>query len=193
MKTSNWATSGLVAVAVMLANHLGERAMLGAVRARSFEILTNLRLQLLRLDSRNLLDQRFLGHLRRIDPQRPHLGVEIGVDRQAHGLLGGLEVMRRRSHPCSVHGSRAPARLRLGGGYDSRSKQICRYRSCGCAASVGYSGGSPPCSTIAPLRLAAGGPLCASLVSEPSSCVLAASHSKPSVGITAAALATSSG
>src|SRR5690606_32769891 len=83
---------------VMLSSHFHEGAMLAFVGVEGFEISADLALDLLCPALRDGPSDCLLRHLRRTDVEPLCLGVEIGIDRDADGLLGSFGVVNRRPH-----------------------------------------------------------------------------------------------
>jgi hypothetical protein len=79
----------------------------GFVRIERFEILANPHLEPLRFAARDLLRERFLRNPRGVDSQALGLGVKIGIDGEADGLLGGFDAKDALSRTPSG----APARI----------------------------------------------------------------------------------
>ena len=93
----------------MLTNHFRERAVLGFVGVQRLEVLLDFCFEALGLVLSNFASKRLFGHLRGVDPEAFGLCVQIRIDRDADGLLGGLEVVSARAHevdlaldPCTM-------------------------------------------------------------------------------------------
>jgi len=88
----------LIAAVIVFAHELSERAMLIRVPINRGKALTQFGAKFLRQSLHILTRERLFRDLRGVDSHALRLGVKIGIQRDADGLLGGLRLKNRGSH-----------------------------------------------------------------------------------------------
>jgi hypothetical protein len=83
---------------IVLADHFRKRTVLGFIAVQRPEVLLDFLFEALSFVPGNFRSECFLGNLRGVDRQTFRLRVQIRIDRDADGLLGGFEVVEAKAN-----------------------------------------------------------------------------------------------